>query len=214
MEIAGNIFNHYINGFEVEDIHTHCPENARAVLSLAPDELSSLSSPRLYSISLHPWFVTSAAMDAFSEAAARRGGDGRWIAVGECGLDGLCPVSPELQEEAFELSLATAREYARPTVIHCVRRWSEISVSVRKVWGRKGAVAAREAGCPLIIHGFRKGVRLADQLLEAGFSLSLGEHFSGEVACRIPADRLYLETDESCATIGEIKEKVYLCRIG
>ncbi len=213
MEIAGNTFCHRINGFEVEDIHTHRSGDARAVLSLPPDKLASLAGNRLYSISLHPWAVSPTAMLAFSEAAAERNGDRRWIAAGECGLDHLCTTPADLQEKAFELSLATAREYGRPTVIHCVRRWNELSVSVKRIWGVKGAAAAYEAGTPLIIHGFRKGLQMACQLLAAGFCLSLGEHFQKEVACRIPVDRLYLETDESGLTVGEIKEKVYLCRI-
>lgn len=202
-----------MNGFEVEDIHTHCSENARAVLSVAPNGLSVLPENRLYSISLHPWYITPAAMSSFAEAADNRNDDKRWIAVGECGLDGLCPTLPDLQQQAFELSLVTAREYARPVVIHCVRRWGDLAAVVRRIWGMKGAVEAYEAGCPLIIHGFRKGVSLAQQLLEAGFCLSLGEYFQEEVACRIPSERLYVETDESGLTIGEIKEKVYLCRM-
>lgn len=211
--MAGNIFCHRINGFEVEDIHTHRVGDPGAVLSVAPDILPSLTPEQLYSISLHPWQVTPAAMDAFSMAVAERGNDCRWIAVGECGLDGLCSTSPEVQEKAFELSLVAARDYGRPTVIHCVRRWDGLLAVVRRVWGTKGAVAAYEAGTPLVVHGFRKGVQMARQLLSAGFSLSLGEHFQEEVASLIPADRLFLESDESRLTIGEIKEKVYLCRI-
>lgn len=210
---AGNIFCHRINGFEVEDIHTHRSDDLGAVLSVAPDVLKSLAQEHLYSVSLHPWYVSLAAMDAFSVAVAERSNDRHWIAVGECGLDGLCTTSPELQEKAFELSLVAARDYGRPAVIHCVRRWDGLSAVVRRVWGAKGAAAAFESGTPLIIHGFRKGVQMARQLLSAGFSLSLGEHFQEEVACIIPADRLFLESDESQMTIGEIKEKVYLCRI-
>jgi Tat protein secretion system quality control protein TatD with DNase activity len=49
---------------------------------------------------------------------------------------------------------------------------------------------------PLIIHGFRKGPQLARQLLDAGFSISIGTHHHPDILSIIPPHRLYHETDE------------------
>ena len=78
----------------------------------------------------------------------------------------------------------------------------------------------REAGLltsdcpPLIVHGFRKGPQLAQQLLDVGFHISLGEKFNPEVAKIVPSDRLWRETDESALDIQEIRQTILEKRKG
>lgn len=201
-----------VGGFIVEDVHTHRAGRREAIVSLPPDALPDAGGDAPYSISLHPWHVTPALMATFRQETAVRAGDRAWVAVGECGLDALCATPMAVQEEAFRLSLATAHEAGRMTVVHCVRRWEAMMAMVRTVWGREGAEAARRAGAPIVIHGFRKGTTLAQRLVEAGFCLSVGERFQPEAVRQVPAGRLLVETDESEWNIGQIREKVYLCR--
>lgn len=66
---------------------------------------------------------------------------------------------------------------------------------VNEVWSKDGASAASDAGCPLIIHGYRKGLVLAQELVRHGFYLSLGEKYNSDVAKQISSSNLYHETD-------------------
>jgi TatD DNase family protein len=192
----------------IVDIHTHTPGRQGAVLSAAPELIEELPAEQLYSLSLHPWYVTPTQIELFTAACAAHVADPRWVAVGECGLDALCRTPGAWQQEAFATSLKVARDVLKPTVVHCVRRWDEVLRLVREVWGAEGARMALRAGAPIVLHGFRKGKVLAQQLLAQGFCFSLGEHSSEEVARLIPTDRLYFETDESQRPIEEIKKRI------
>jgi TatD DNase family protein len=198
------------------DIHTHSAGRPDSVLSLPPAEVLGLPSAakQLYSLSLHPWYVTRAMMADFERVVSERAEDSRWVAVGECGLDPLCETAPALQLEALLLSLGTAKTLGKPTVLHCVRRWDDLQATVRRVWGQQGAAEAFRHGAPLIIHGYRKGKALAQSLIKQGFCLSLGEHFQPEVGRLVPPERLYMETDESPLPIAEIRRRVEAARRG
>jgi TatD DNase family protein len=165
-------------------------------------------SQQLYSVSLHPWHVTRAMLEDFDRVVAQCAADPRWRAVGECGLDAACDTPIELQTEALIRSLSAARSLGKPTVIHCVRRWQELTAAVRRVWGQTGALAALQAGAPIIIHGYRKGLPLAQSLVAQGYCLSLGERFRPEVAQAIPLEQLYTETDESPEPIENIRKRI------
>ncbi len=194
----------------IEDIHTHTAGRPHSILSLSPADVLQLPTEAVqdYSVSLHPWYVDAAMLRVFEEVVACRADDARWRAVGECGLDALCSTPAELQRTALLRSLDVARALGKPTVVHCVRRWEELSTAVREVWGQRGAAAAMDAQSPIIIHGFRKGLSLAQSLLAQGFCLSMGEWFRPEVARIVPAERLYVETDESSRSIAEIRHRV------
>ncbi len=198
----------------ITDIHTHTAGRRGAVLSMAPAEVWRLpaDAEQLYSVSLHPWWVSAEALADFDRIVAQRADDTRWRAVGECGLDALCDTAPALQLEGLLRSLSAARDLHKPTVIHCVRRWEALFAAVKQVWGPQGATAALRADAPLIIHGYRRGLPLARSLWEQGYGLSLGEHFRPEVARAIPADRLYTETDESALPIEEIRRRIDAAR--
>ena len=61
---------------------------------------------------------------------------------------------------------------------------------------------------PWIIHGFRGKPQLAQQLLNKGFYISLGEKFNPETVSIIPVDRLLFETDESPLNINKIIDNI------
>ncbi len=138
-----------------------------------------------YSLELHPWHLAGRQdIDAYVSMAQKLRDDPHFVAIGECGLDALCDTPIPLQKEAFRAALLVAEELDKPVIIHCVKLWAELMALTR---GHQGQ---------LIIHGFRKGPELAKQLLDAGFSLSLGQHFHPEVMEIAPPDRLFSETDE------------------
>ena len=103
------------------------------------------------------------------------------LAVGEAGLDKLADAPMDLQVEVFRCQACLAEEVGKPLVIHLVRPSN-----------------------PWIIHGFRGKAALAEEYLKHGFYLSFGEKYQEVALCRVPADRLFIETDESEVSIGEL----------
>ena len=115
-------------------------------------------------------------------------------AVGEIGLDYHYDFAPrDLQREVFRRQVRFAREAGFPVVIHTREANADTLAILREEGG--GEVAG-------VFHCFTGGAALADQALDLGFHLS----FSGivtfpragalrEVAARVPADRLLVETD-------------------
>lgn len=175
------------------DIHTHIPGKPNSILSVPVCDVeqvilgnSSSEIPQYYSLQLHPWHLTGEEdIERYLSKAHQLCQDPCFVAIGECGLDGLSSTPLPLQKKAFRAALQVADELHKPVIIHCVKLWAEVMAEVR---GHEG---------PFIIHGFRKGSALAKQLLDAGFSLSLGIHYQPEVMEMIPPERLYRETDEN-----------------
>lgn len=181
---------------QLNDIHTHQEGRSDALLSLMPGR-DPIPAATPFSLSLHPWFLDEGSIGLFREALCRFQDHPLLMGIGESGLDNRCQTPLPLQHEAFLLSLQAARDLRLPLIIHCVGLWGEMQQDVRQVWGAQGAQVAYDADSPLIIHGFRKGPQLARQLLDAGFCLSLGQHFHPEIADLIPPERLFHETDEA-----------------
>lgn len=180
------------------DIHTHVPGRTNSILSISPNEVEGIcaSNAQLpeaerqsYSLQLHPWHVrTEADIETFVQCALEHRNDPQFVAIGECGLDGLCSTPLPLQEQAFLAALQVAQQLQLPVIIHCVRLWDRLLALTSSF--------KPNPDCPLIIHGFRKGPQLAQQLLKAGFSISIGPLHNREVAAQIPPEHLYHETDE------------------
>lgn len=144
-----------------------------------------LETKQYYSLQLHPWHLTGLQdIETYVSKARQLRDDPYFIAIGECGLDALCDTPLPLQTQAFKAALQVADELHKPVIIHCVKLWSQLLTETK---GHQGL---------MIIHGFRKGPELARQLLDAGFSLSFGQHYHPEVRAMIPQDRLFFETDE------------------
>lgn len=174
------------------DIHTHRPGKLSSVLSISVTDVEQvlmsnekLETKQYYSLQLHPWHLTGLQdIETYVSKARQLRDDPYFIAIGECGLDALCDTPLPLQTQAFKAALQVADELHKPVIIHCVKLWPQLLTETK---GHQGL---------MIIHGFRKGPELARQLLDAGFSLSLGQHYHPEVRAMIPQDRLFFETDE------------------
>lgn len=122
------------------------------------------------------------------------------MTIGECGLDGLVKIDEKLQETVFEAQIKLANDLRKPLIIHCVRRFQEI-IRFRNL-----------SEVPMIIHGFNKKMQLAEELLQHNFYLSFGTALLQNVSLqqtfkKIPADRFFLETDNSGSDIRLIYER-------
>ena len=185
------------------DIHTHTPGRPGSILSVSAEEVGvvvdanrgkPLNERQYYSIQLHPWHLTESSIATFNRAVEQYRDDPHFVAIGECGLDGLCDTPLDLQLSAFRTALQSAQSLGKPVIIHCVKLWSQVIAEAKPYMtlsqGKNGTTP------PLIIHGFRKGPQLARQLLDAGFSISIGSHHHPDILSIIPPHRLYHETDE------------------
>lgn len=184
---------------ELIDIHTH---------STAPATCTIYSSGTAYiagrsiSLGLHPWYISHRWQDDFASIAIPAK-ESNVVAIGECGLDALkSPAAIELQEEIFKAHIQLSETVRKPLIIHCVKAFDRLlalhkELSPKQAW---------------IVHGFRGKPGLAAQLIKAGHYISLGENFNPDSAKAIPADRLFIETDESRCRIEQIYATVASAR--
>lgn len=182
------------------DVHTHQqPElPGTAIVSVRPASFAP-SEDTWYSVGLHPWYLGKGeGMDILCRQARHP----RVLAIGEAGIDKLVPVPVPLQQAVFEDQARLADELGKPLVIHLVRAVGELQESRRRLKPR----------VPWIVHGFRGKAQLAQDLVRHGLYLSFGAHYQEEALRRMPADRLFLETDESGVPIADLYERAALVR--
>lgn len=191
------------------DIHTHqLPHQpGRAIVNCYPGTFVPQEGG-WYSVGIHPWRIASSA-DMQEEEILRFALDGkvasfeeilrhpRVLAVGEAGLDKLAKAPMPVQMAVFEYQARLAMEIGKPLVIHLVKAMDELL---------KLKQALRPA-VPWIIHGFRGKPALAEEFLRHGFYLSFGEKYQEEALRLVPADRLFLETDESSVSIDVLYQR-------
>lgn len=123
------------------------------------------------------------------------------FAIGECGLDSLVSMDQKIQEEVFLRQIRIANEVKKPMIIHCVRKFYEI-ISFKK-----------KAEQPMIIHGFNKKQKIAEDLLANNFYLSFGKAVLYNLSLQnilknTPLDKIFLETDNEDFNIKELYLKV------
>lgn len=123
------------------------------------------------------------------------------FAIGECGLDSLVPIDQKVQEEVFLKQINISNEVKKPVIIHCVRKFYEV-ISFKK-----------KAEQPMIIHGFNKKQKIAEDLLANNFYLSFGKAVLYNLSLQnilknTPLDKFFLETDNEDFKIEELYLKV------
>ncbi|NIF07287.1 hydrolase TatD [Chryseobacterium sp. Tr-659] len=123
------------------------------------------------------------------------------FAIGECGLDALVPIDQKIQEAVFLRQIMIANEVKKPIIIHCVKKFYEV-ISFKK-----------KAEQPMIIHGFNKKKRIAEDLLANNFYLSFGKAVLYNLSLQdilknTPPDKFFLETDNEDFNIEELYLKV------
>lgn len=180
------------------NIHSHQassnPDNL-TVVSLYND-FGTADDLDFCSIGLHPWHLNDLS-DKMKEIE-QRATEPNILAIGECGLDKACDTPWNIQEQAFEWQIELANRLKKPLIIHCVRAFSE-AIAILK-----------SAKVPVIFHGFQKHPELAQELISHNFYLSFGKalYDTKENAIEsfkiIPADRFFLETDNSTLAIQDI----------
>ncbi len=124
------------------------------------------------------------------------------LAVGEVGLDKLVSVPLDSQTDALRYQADVAESIGKPLVLHLVKATTELLALKRELNPR----------VPWIVHGFRGKAQLALDLVRHGLYLSFGARYQEEALRQMPADRLFLETDEIDSAISDLYERAALIR--
>lgn len=187
------------------DIHTHrlVPVPGESIVSCLPDAFFPQKGG-WYSVGIHPWQLgsydwTDTAFRAHFESLVRHP---QVLAVGEAGLDKLISVSLYSQTDALRYQADVAEAIDKPLILHLVKATTELLVLKRELNPR----------VPWIVHGFRGKAQLALDLVRHGLYLSFGAHYQEEALRQMPADRLFLETDEIDSAISDLYERAALIR--
>ncbi|MFT3908187.1 MAG: TatD family hydrolase [Ferruginibacter sp.] len=181
------------------NIHSHQPPatNEWVIQNLYKAFERSLL-PGSYSVGLHPWYIHPTKWENDFNALKKIAEEHTVLAIGECGLDKICNTDFMLQEEVFIAQLLFANEINKPLIIHCVRAYEEVLLLLTK---HKNKV-------PVIFHGFNKNRILAEKIINQGYYLSFGkalfEANIKQVFAALPADKIFLETDDADTTIKMI----------
>jgi TatD DNase family protein len=181
------------------DIHSHhiAPNTIYNLLIQDISQFVDFQNQWL-SIGIHPWYIQDwkVQLSEIEKLAASK----NVIAIGECGLDRLIELPIEEQLPIFEAQVQLAETHNKPVIIHCVKAHNDL-ISWKK---------QRKTTVPLIVHGFNNNAQILEQLLKNGFDISLGAALlnpnsnASKIIQSIPFERLFLETDDSTASIEDI----------
>lgn len=178
------------------NIHSHGPATGEEwVLKNVFEHFDRLPGTGWYSMGLHPWYLRENDWKGQLALLRAKSEQPNVLAIGECGLDKVCPTDPALQKLVFTEQVKLANEIGKPLIIHCVRAFDDV-LSVLKHNGNK---------VPVIFHGFYRGLQLANKLLGEGHYLSFGKALDlktlQQVLKQLPPDRIFLETDDASISI-------------
>jgi len=180
------------------DIHTHRKENCKNVFSLhniSPEDFIQLpdNEKNYFSAGIHPWYIDSTVEEKI-KTLRQIASNPSILAIGETGLDKLCPIDFNFQKEIFKHQISIAKESKKPLIIHCVKAYKEVQQLLKET----------SPAVPVIFHGFRGKPQLAKELVKAGFYLSFGSLFNKESVEATPFNRIFLETDDKGVEIEEV----------
>lgn len=179
------------------DFHTHDPKTPpgqgivclpRRIL-LHPEEFRP-HPDGLYAAGIHPWWTSDSDFSLplyLSRLHHLLLSHPQIVQIGECGFDRCRGARIEVQRQVFEAQVKLSETFSRPMTLHIVRSFDLI-------------LAARKHLRPTqiwTIHGFRGRPALAQQLLDAGFHLSFGQHRHPQSYAITPPTRRQQETDSN-----------------
>ncbi len=162
-------------------------ENKQAVLDIA-QRYPDISA----SVGVHPSDVKA---DVVSEAELTAwASEDKVVAIGETGLDYFhSDEFAQQQHESFANHLRVAGKFGLPVIVH-TRNARDDTIALIKAHGNVGSAG--------VLHCFTETWEMAEQALDLGYYISLSGIVTfknatelKEVAKRVPAERLLVETD-------------------
>jgi TatD DNase family protein len=188
------------------DIHSHRQENSiGSVLTIFNMPFSSNKIPEniFFSIGCHPWNVKEISAEKIELQLKSFLQKEKLIAIGEIGLDRHIDSDIELQKIAFKTQLDMACTFNKPTIIHCVRAYSDLLNTLKN----------ENINIPLILHNYNGNSDQTERLLKFNCYFSFGKSLFQnrpkleKTFQQIPLSRLFLETDESEISIQAVYAK-------
>ncbi len=154
-------------------------------------------------VGIHPHDAKSFSEDVLVELE-RLAKNSKVLAIGETGLDFYRNLSPkEDQYRAFEAQLDLAQRLDLPVVIHTRDATKETKEVLKRFAGARG-----------VIHCFSGDLKDARDFLDMGFLISFAGHLTypknhdlRKVACYVPEDMLFVETDAPFLTPVPLRGK-------
>ena len=183
------------------NIHSHQPpQKNEFVITNLYNHFEQAVAGGSYSVGMHPWYLNETTWVEEMKALELYSNNKNVLAVGECGLDKICTTRFLLQQHVFAAQIVLANKINKPLIIHCVKAYEEVVQQLQQNNNR----------VPVIFHGFNKNKILAQQLIHKGFYLSFGKALQQpamqELIKILPADKIFLETDDAAVNI----EMIYL----
>jgi TatD DNase family protein len=180
------------------DLHTHNAEHDERCIKIVSSNTLTSAANTLFSAGIHPWDISDSWQEDIQRIAAIAG-DKRVVAIGECGIDKIKSLAGiETQKEVLKAHIAISEKEEKPLILHCVKGFDSIIALHKESRPRQA----------WIIHGFRGKPEQAAQLLREGFYLSYGEKHNHDSLVATPLDRLFIESDTSTTSIGEIYHSI------
>ncbi|MBP7508406.1 MAG: TatD family hydrolase [Prolixibacteraceae bacterium] len=189
MSVYIDIHSHKFPSFDEETI------TVRNVI--LPDE--DIPATNYFSAGFHPWHAGKVKTEVIEEKLTTIANLNNCIAIGECGIDRSTEIPVELQIKEFKIHISVAEKSGKPIVIHCVRAYSDLMQVLK----------ASKFSYPVILHNYNGNKFQTKQLLKYNCYFSFGEPLflknkTADIVQHIPANRIFLETDESNFSIGEM----------
>ena len=180
------------------DIHTHQKTDSPTALCAIYSNFEQVDAVGIHSVGLHPMMVQNYDAIAIKSAFGAMQQDTVW-AIGEVGLDKRNKEHWDLQVALFQQQITIANTLQKPLIIHCVQALDACLLYLRA------------AQVPVIFHGFRKGLPVAQKILQQGYYISFGSALLKDAALQncfkcIPLHQLFLETDDAPITIDALYE--------
>lgn len=182
------------------NIHTHHTKPVDGIVSIGNlyKDFDTIESDSFYSVGLHPWYVNKEAWQDQFAVVKEKSRLQNVVAIGEAGLDKVTETDFELQQTVFSKHIQLANVVQKPLIVHCVRAHAEVIALLKQT----------PVHVPVIFHGFNKSKELAQQLIALGYYLSFGKGLEKqglqEVMAALPRAKIFLETDNSTASIQQI----------
>lgn len=184
-------------------VHKNLNQDPKTTFFIQSYDLSTQhldpETPFYFSAGMHPWNVLEDKIDENIEFLNNLNKIPKFLAIGEIGFDSLSTVEIELQKKSFKLQAELAEILKKPVILHCVRSYSLLFEMKKTI----------QPKMPWIVHGFRKNLVLANELISKGFYLSIGTTLLKDIHLQstiqnLPLTHLFLETDESSESIEDL----------
>ncbi|MBP5364329.1 MAG: TatD family hydrolase [Bacteroidales bacterium] len=175
------------------DIHTHRPSTEADVVSVV-NAADFSAAHGFYSVGIHPWQTAETTDMTFIKSLAHNA-----FAIGECGLDKLRGAALDVQLDVFRQHVALANQLSKPIIVHCVKCYGLILTES----------ADNEKYTPWIMHGCNASPEWIRSAQKHNIYFSLGPRQLNSAKAElllksIPAEKLFLETDDTEVCISEV----------